>query len=219
MRPSIDADTGLPSGSPARRRLVCGLLMRIESSTLNPLPRCLIAERGAMRDCSGSSAIDPNLMSQPHIGHAGRQVGHKGLNSGSVRSGGGRSLWLDVPTWCRRTTGGIGGQQNAQRNLATVASDSNASTRAVTFDLVAPSGKTYIRARSAACQPRLSTSFKVRGAIPSTLSTDFPRLCSAEPSVRPRAPTPAHRRGSGCRGRRVPTRGWHRRRRCRGVAG
>jgi hypothetical protein len=70
--------------------------------------------------------------------------------------------------------GGVGGQRNAQRNLASVASTSNASTRDVAFGLVAPSGKTYIRAGPGRCQPRLSTSFEVRRAIPRTLSTGFP---------------------------------------------
>ena len=37
------------------------------------------------------------------------------------------------------------GQQNARRNSGSVASASNASTGAVAFDLVAPSGKTYCR--------------------------------------------------------------------------
>jgi hypothetical protein len=178
-----------------------------------------IRERGATRDCSGSSAIGRNLMSQPHIGRAARQARREGASSGRFRSRCGEVALAPRPTLCHCLRGEIGGQQNAQRNLATVASDSNASTGAVTFDLVAPSGKTYITTRSAACQPRLSTSFKVRGPIPSTLSTDFPRSSSAEPSVTPREPTPALRRGSGRRGRRVPMRGCCRRRRRQAVGG
>jgi hypothetical protein len=55
------------------------------------------------------------------------------------------------------------GQQNAQRNLVSVAFSSDASTRADAFVLVAPSGKTYLRAGAAACLACLSTSFELPG--------------------------------------------------------
>jgi hypothetical protein len=42
-------------------------------------------------------------------------------------------------------------QQNARRNLASVASNANASTSVVAFGLVAPSGKTYITAPADSC--------------------------------------------------------------------
>jgi hypothetical protein len=64
-----------------------------------------------------------------------------------------------------------------------VASDACASTCAVAFVLVAPSGKTYVRGSGGRCLARLSTSFEVRGRFSSTLSTGFPRLPGAGPQL------------------------------------
>ena len=61
-------------------------------------------------------------------------------------------------------------QQNARRNLASVASNANASTSVVAFGLVAPSGKTYITARPERClgvYPRVSKlAAAIRGPCP-----------------------------------------------------
>ena len=84
------------SGSAARPRLICGPLMRIESNTLDPLRGCLEHVRGAPKDCSGSSAIGRNLISQPHMGHAARQAGRERRQLGPVQRRCGRLLWLDA---------------------------------------------------------------------------------------------------------------------------
>ena len=60
---------------------------------------------------------------------------------------------------------GCRAQRNARRNLGSVASNACASTCAVAFDLVAPSGKTYSTVPVAACLAHLSTTFAVRGRI------------------------------------------------------
>jgi len=65
--------------------------------------------------------------------------------------------------WRAGPPAGSQGQQNAQRNLVSVAFSSDASTRADAFVLVAPSGKTYLRPGAAACLACLSTSFELPG--------------------------------------------------------
>jgi len=98
--------------------------------------------------------------------------------------------------------------KNAQRNLATVASATDASTCDVTFDLVAPSGTTYCTGPARPCLPHLSTSFALRGPNFEGLSTAHPRSGARGGSVvlleRPRRARLDHGQAAGVHLERVP---------------
>ena len=88
-----------------------------------------------------------------------------------------------LPHCVRQPSSPAGAQQNAQRNLAPVASAADASTCDVTFGLVAPSGTIYSTGPATGCLPHLSTSFALRRPIPRRLSTAHPRPGPRDGSV------------------------------------
>ena len=109
------------------------------------------------------------------------------------------------PPGCPRLAGGLARNENARRNLASVASNANASTSVVAFGLVAPSGKTYITARPSRClgvYPRVSNlgvRFHERCPQGSHAPSHLMPRCTR---VTPLGATPWRRRGSGSRARR-----------------
>jgi hypothetical protein len=96
--------------------------------------------------------------------------------------------------------------ENARRNLASVASNANASTSVVTFGLVAPSGKTYITAGPGPClegYPRVSNlAGPYHGRCPQS-SHGPSHLTPRHNLVTPRVATPRYPPETGSPARRA----------------